>query len=83
MKVNIPLSTIKGFVGASRKNEALSFNLNNWVDIEKALSIFLHHRNILLPQSNLPCAVFNGQNHDGIYFIKYESHCVVMLYEFC
>lgn len=75
-----PLSTITGIMGATKKH---TVNKSNWLSMDKLLQEFAKYKERYVNYSKLNFEEFeNLKEEDGLYFMKWESHCYVLLHIF-
>lgn len=80
-KHGLKYSRIDGFVGAI-SSSTKTLNEANWVKLSDVLEKFLTIKERRFPKSCLECSIFDDQleDKDKLYFIRYESHCIVALF---
>lgn len=75
----ISYSTIKGLLGADKKNETV--NRRNWVSMETVIETFLKYKKQNKLNYDLPTQQWtNFGDEDALYFLDYQFHCLVLLY---
>lgn len=81
MEHNEPLSSIVGIMGSSKKNK---INKSNWIAMEKLVEEFGKYKTRYVDYCNLGYEAFKEEfgEEDKLYFLKWESHCYVLLYIF-
>lgn len=77
---NLPYSNIDGLLGASDSNSS-AFDERNWTSMSDVVSIFRTFQERYFPKSDLPFENWTefGES-DKLYFVRYQSHCFVVLY---
>lgn len=77
LKKKLPLSRVPGLVGRSSKQTT---NMRNWISIDVVMSEVERLKNIDFKDVNIPLFFGHYLDKTGIYFVRHESHCFVVLY---